>query len=120
MRVLALALLLSVSMAEAQVAKPTQSEPAMTPVGVAYTLYTGCITAEFQTITFTARTKSTAQTYLKALDYKCLAWTVVWFKPLLGYEATQLSPASLETFNALRLTAMDRVYSDLAYQYNIK
>lgn len=120
MKALALAMLLFASGSEAQVAKPVQSGSTITPVGVAYKLYVGCVSAEFQSATITARTKGTLRTFLRELDDKCLVWTVIWYTPLQGYPLAELPTTSIQTFNALRIDVIDRAYSDVAEQYNIK
>jgi hypothetical protein len=53
------------------------------PVNVAFNLYTGCIRGEYMGARIEP-TKSAIKAFVEGVDHECLAWTIIWYKPMMG------------------------------------
>lgn len=72
-----------------------QAQTIRAPVNVATRLYSDCIEASLMSAQITP-TRVGIIEYVEAVDDQCLTWMVIWFKPLVGYEITQLQPDAAE------------------------
>lgn len=98
----------------------SQSTPVRSPVGVMYSLYTGCMKAYFQANEITETTKPALSKMLDQLDDNCLTWMVIWYQPLMGVSIDKAPDGSIARFTEMHQRTMVNTYQELIAIHNIK
>lgn len=91
------------------------------PVGVAYGLYTGCLSAQHTVgVTVEPRTFARLQEVVGELDEYCLTWTLVWLPAMTGVPLQDIPRSHVDRFSTLRLQPLERFGQELAVFYKIR
>lgn len=72
---------------------------------VATKLYLGCVQATLQGTVHITPTRVGINQFVTEIDNRCLAWMVIWYRPLVGEDIIKLRPDALSiiTKNRLRI-----------------
>lgn len=115
MRLIVAALSLVVVSACSKTPEPVVAAPSndvRAPVNVAASLYGGCLVSHLATLQPMA--KPELDETIAQLDDNCLAWTVIWYEPLMGKSVAKLDDDSLKRFDKIRNRLLDEVEVALA------
>lgn len=105
------ALLASV-LAAVALSASAQETPVRAPVNVLTQLYVDCLISKAQTTRDIEPTRVGIAEFVEAADDWCIAWAVIWFKPLMGFDVMD-RPDVAERFTYRRLQALQQLTHEL-------
>jgi hypothetical protein len=112
MRHLAAALLVLLSSGcDAQKAQPDLRAP----VNVATKLYVDCLSVKLSERIEIEPTAVGVNDFIEGVDDWCLTWTVIWFRPLLGF-GLEDRPDYVVRFNGNRMQVLSSIRRELVAQ----
>ena len=90
-----------------------EAQSVRAPVNVATELYKGCLNATLQRDTLEIEPSRPAIfEFVEQLDDNCLGWTIIWFKPLVGYNLTDRQDI-IDRFNDNRMKILTSLRKEL-------
>ena len=92
---------------------PVSRPEPITPLGVAFELYRGCMDGYYESA-YVVPTKEDIRDYVISTDEKCILWMMIWYKPAFenGPDITEWPLTQIKLLNSKRLKFLTE-YEDI-------
>lgn len=111
MRLAFISALIACSLA-ASASETVEQQQVRAPVNVLTRLYVDCLVSKAQSARDIEPTRVGIAEFVEAADDWCIAWAVIWFKPLVGFDIMD-RPDVADRFTHRRLAALQQLTDEL-------